>query len=76
MPAPDALDVIYSMMIDEGVGIDVPRHKVRERLDEVLNRPFDPEEALEYDRARWAAQNEAVARDQGYDLESDFEAAP
>jgi hypothetical protein len=77
MPAADALDAIYSMIIDEvGVTPEVPRFKVRERVDEVLNRPYDPEEAREYDLQMWALKNEQAAAAAGLDPDAEFESGP
>jgi hypothetical protein len=76
MPAGDALAVIYSLMIDEVPNFETARYKIREKMDEALNRPFDPGEARAYDIALWAKQNEAVAAEQGWDLDTDFSQAP
>jgi hypothetical protein len=79
----DALDVIFSLMVDEiPVGPESPRWKIREKVNEVLNRPFDPDEAREYDLQLWAKQNDAAFAEGGWDGQirgdddSGFAAAP
>ena len=64
---PDALDVIYSYIVDDAsptfvsaMGEATFRHETRERLDTALNRPLDPDEAKQYDRERWGMQAGSV----------------
>ena len=37
------------------------RAQARQKLDETLERPLDPEEAAQHDRAMWGLTPEAIA---------------
>ena len=57
---PDALDVIYSYVLDDSsptfvsaMGEATFRHEARERLETALNRPVDPKAAEQYDREQF-----------------------
>lgn len=48
---------MYALWLDEIQG-DRPRHLARERLDEYLTRPLEPEKAREFDRERFGMTGE------------------
>ncbi|HWF25178.1 MAG TPA: hypothetical protein VG275_07015 [Solirubrobacteraceae bacterium] len=48
---------MYALILDDSTP---PRHEARRRVDEVLERPLDPELAEEYDRERWGTGPEAI----------------
>lgn len=60
LAADEALDVLWSLILDEA-GTTVPRHEVRDTIAEILNKPFDDEEAREYERDLWAKKAIAEA---------------
>ena len=60
LPLSDGLDVIYALVVEDANGL-VDRGEIRTKLDLALNRPLDPEDAAEYDRANWGLDAEAIA---------------
>jgi len=52
--------VIYALVVEDANGL-VDRGEIRTKLDLALNRPLDPEDAAEYDRANWGLDAEAQA---------------
>jgi len=48
---------VYALMVDE---ITDRRHEARMQLNEVLERPLDPDEAEEWDRDRWGMTGAAL----------------
>lgn len=64
--------MLYSLFIEDA-GPQANRFEVRDRINEILHRPFDPEEAAEYDRILWAKKNVVVAREVSLDA---YEAKP
>ena len=59
LPLAAGLDVIYALILDEA---DPPRREARERLDQALERPLEPDQAEQYDRERWGLDAEALAQ--------------
>lgn len=57
MPFSRALDVVYALALDDMGG---SRIQAREALDQELARPFDREEAEQFDRDNWGMSPEAV----------------
>lgn len=57
-PAAIALDILYSLWLDDLVPLGETRAQVRERLDEALPRPLDPRRAAEQDAADALASND------------------
>lgn len=55
---------MYALIISESPGVitgQEARHVVRARLDLALAEPFDHKQALEYRRAHWGTDAEAIA---------------
>ena len=51
--------MIYALVVEDANGL-VDRGEIRTKLDLALNRPLDPEDAAEYDRANWGLDAEAM----------------
>lgn len=58
MPAGDALAVCLSLLLEEGDAM-ASRYEARERVLELLDVPFDEDEAAEWRRDRWGADSAA-----------------
>lgn len=59
------------------MGPPVSRDQIMERIDEALARPFDPEEAREYDTGLWAKRSvEAMSALVGPQVEDDNPTEP
>ena len=52
----------YALLLDEATaGGAMSRQEARSKIDAALVRPFDEEEAEQYDRDRWGMSDEALA---------------